>query len=158
MSVYYMPPMNGNLGYWYADNPSIQDLEDMIFAAPPMDYYNFQVIGKVKKISPEWLAKHPNFYDKKGRQRYDYGSSYSIWREDVGDLLDYTTDVEEQDREEGEKYGVQDVEYVIEFFNEYLALYGDITKGKEWIDIYRVQLVDRPGNYRQGYMPRGRFS
>lgn len=151
-----MPPMNGNLGYWYADNPTVQDLEDMIFNAPPMDFYNFQVIGKVKKISPEWLAKHPNFYDKRGRQRYDYGVSYSIWREDVGSLLDYVEDIRESDEDEGELY--DENEYVIQFFNEYIALYGEISKGKEWVEIYRVQLVDRPGNYRRGNMPRGRFS
>lgn len=112
----YIPAGGGEPGRWVVDNPDMEAMEEMIFVAPAYTYYNFVVTGKPTRISPEWIAKHPGYGQG---VHYDYAVSYSIHNDDLGDMLDNNDDV-------------------VDMFNYYLE-----QTGKKWIDIYKVELVDR---------------
>jgi hypothetical protein len=102
-------------GRWIIDTPSMDDFESLVFAAGRRQWYNIVVVGTPARISPEWIAKHPGY----NGDNYEYASSYSIWHEDIGLMLDETDNPKDA-------------------FNYYLEL-----TGKEWISIDRLELVDR---------------
>lgn len=116
MTIRYNPGGGDELPYYYARNPTEFDLEHMVFQLGDRDFYNFVVTGKPKKVSPEWIAKHPGY--EQG-QEYDYAVSYSIYTADVEAMLDHTDNP-------------------LDAFNYYLE-----GTGKEWIEIYEIKLVDR---------------
>ena len=115
MTIEYIPRQGDELGYWHAYNPDMQDMEEMVFEAGRSQWFNFVVVGKPCEISPEWIAKHPQYT----AGNYDYAVSYSIQSRDVGDMLD-------------------DNETVVDAFNYYLE-----GSGKCWEQIDELKLVDR---------------
>lgn len=115
MPISYSPRDEFGPGRWIITDPTIDDLENMIFLAPPYEWYNMVVVGEPKTISPEWIAKHPGY----SGDNYEYAVSYSIWHEDLGDMLENN-------------------DTVTDAFNYYLE-----GTGKEWESIWRIELVDR---------------
>lgn len=119
MTVTYSPGSSDEFPYYTTSSPDAADFSTLIEAISKRDFYNFVVSGKPKKISPEWLARHPGYVE----DEYEYAVSYSIVSEDVDDIL---SAMEDEDMT------------IEEAFNEWLE-----GTGKEWIDITELKLVDR---------------
>lgn len=116
MSIDYFPREGSELPYWWARDPSMEDMEEMIFEIGARDFYNFVVVGVPCEISPQWLAKHPGYT---AEESYEYASSYSIYKDDIADMLDNN-------------------DTPLEAFNYYLE-----GTGKCWREIEELKLVDR---------------
>jgi hypothetical protein len=115
MTLHYSPGSDDEAAYISAYDPSMQDLDAMINAAGERPWFNFVVTGTPKRISPEWLAKHPGWQEGD----YPYGVSYSIHESVVGDMTDENATP-------------------LDAFNWYLE-----NTGKEWLEIEEIKLVER---------------
>lgn len=118
MPVYYHEgnPEEHTLGYWMVEDPDMADMEALLQEAGHRDFTNIVVSGQPKEVSPEWLARHPGWAEGD----YDYASSYSIYTDDLEDIMNNTSNP-------------------VDAFNMYLE-----GTGKEWIDITEIKIVDRP--------------
>lgn len=104
------------LPYWELnDAEDMAELDQMVTESGDREWYNFIVCGTPKRISPEWLAKHPGYK----ADEYEYCVSYSLPIELLRAMLD-------------------EHETPLEAFNWYLE-----NTGKEWVEINTIRLVDR---------------
>lgn len=125
MGIDYFPGEGPELPpYWWARDPSMEDIEEMIFELGARDFYNFVVVGVPCEISPQWLAKHTGYT---AEEAYEYASSYSIYKDDLGDMLDSN-------------------DTPLEAFNYYLE-----GTGKCWREIEEIKLVDRRKPWKGTY-------